>query len=92
MKYKYQANCYIIDYERDKTMFKFDENGEFETEDLKLIDWIKKNKGFLKPIAGEAKQEPAGVKLLHCKKCDFSTDNNGILMAHYRTEHPKKKE
>ena len=50
MKYKYTPNCKIIDYEKMKVKFQFDANGEFETEDPKLIVWIKKNKNFLKPV------------------------------------------
>lgn len=87
MKYKYEPNCHIVDYEAGRTKFIFDANGNFETEDPKLIDWIKKNKNFLKPIPEEEKES---IKLMHCKKCDFTTDNNGALMAHYRKEHPKK--
>jgi hypothetical protein len=30
-------------------------------------------------------------KVLKCKKCDFTTDNQGVLMAHYR-EHKKEVE
>ena len=36
--------------------------------------------------------EPEPDAKLHCKKCEFSCDNKGELMAHYRTEHPKNKE
>jgi hypothetical protein len=32
------------------------------------------------------------IKLLHCKKCDFTCENWGELMAHYRADHPKDKE
>ena len=31
----------------------------------------------------------AEVILRHCKKCDFVCDNQGVLMKHYATEHPK---
>lgn len=42
------------------------------------------------------KQEPQQTEqpkeTLKCKKCDFETDNKGLLMAHYREMHPKIKE
>jgi hypothetical protein len=50
VKYKYIPNCVIIDYEKLRRKFVFDENGEFVTNDPKLIAWIKKHKPFLKPI------------------------------------------
>ncbi len=76
MKYKYTPNCRIIDYRRNKEMFRFNGNGEFETEDSELIEWIRKNKNFLKP-------DPK----YKCKKCDYETDNMGELLAHYKHEH-----
>ena len=91
MKYKYEPNCHIVDYEAGRTKFIFDAEGNFETEDPKLIGWIKKNKNFLKPIeepTGETKKETLAE--YNCKKCDFKTDNKGLMMAHYRKEHPKK--
>jgi hypothetical protein len=87
MKYKYMPNCSIVDYENLKVKFRFDENGEFETEDMKLIEWIRKNKNFLKPIE-EEKRLPADG-LYNCKKCSYSTTNKGELMRHYKHEHPK---
>ena len=27
--------------------------------------------------------------LRHCKKCDFTCDNQGVLMKHYAEKHPK---
>lgn len=89
MKYKYESNCHIVDYEAGRTKFIFDANGNFETEDPKLIEWIKKNKNFLKPITEEQKElQTEQPKTMHCKKCGFETDNKGLLMAHYR-EHKK---
>jgi hypothetical protein len=58
MKYKYEPNCHIVDYENNRTKFIFDENGEFETDDPKLIDWIRKNKNFLKPVEENVPQAP----------------------------------
>jgi hypothetical protein len=80
MKYFGQPGMSIIDYDNLKTVFRFDESGEFETDDVKLIAWMKKNKNFIRcEEAGEFK----------CKKCGFTTDNKGELMAHYRKDHPK---
>ena len=87
MKYKYMPNCSIIDYENLKVKFKFDANGEFETDDPKLIAWIKKNKNFLKPV--HEPEKPDGKKVYKCKKCDYTTENMGELLAHYRGVHPK---
>lgn len=93
MKYKYKPNLVIIDYEKLKRKFQFDENGEFETEDEQLIKWIAKNKKKINPIE-KVKEEPneeiKEEKIYKCKKCPFETNNQGELMAHYRKEHPKK--
>jgi hypothetical protein len=83
-------NVHIIDYEFDKEKFVLDENGEYETDDPKMIDWIKKNKNFLKPVEDEKKEAIEEKKMHKCKKCDFETENSGLLMAHYRKEHPKE--
>lgn len=42
------------------------------------------------PITITTKDDkPEEKKVLRCKKCDFTTDNQGLLMAHYR-EHKKE--
>jgi hypothetical protein len=70
-----------------KPLFRFDENGEYETSDEKLITKLK-----CKFRCEETKEimpfEPES-KVYKCKKCDFKTDNNGLLKAHYRKEHKK---
>lgn len=45
--------------------------------------------GFEKVEELEQKKLPADG-FYNCKKCDFKTENKGELLAHYRTEHPKK--
>ena len=91
MKYKYQPNVHIIDYKILKEMFAFDDNGEFETDDPKLIEWIRKNKPFLKPIEEPVKpQEAKQEKKYKCKYCNYETENKGELLAHYR-EHKAQK-
>ena len=89
MKYFGTPGMAIIDYENLKTKFVMDENGEFETEDEKLIQWMKKNKNFIR--CEESKKLPADG-LYNCKKCSFASPNKGELMAHYRKEHPKEDE
>lgn len=59
---------------------KFDENGEFTTDNERVIARFK-HKFDSVPV----KQEQ-----FSCKKCDFATDNRGLLMAHYRSDHPKE--
>jgi hypothetical protein len=91
MKYFGQPNLTIVDYKKVKKVFVFDENGEYETDDLKIIEFMKKKKNFIKceettttPPKGEE------IKLKHCKKCDFACENQGELLAHYRGFHPKE--
>ncbi len=59
-----------------KLLFKFNENGEYETDDIKLIEKLKLHFKYEDTI-------------YRCKKCDYQTTNKGDLMAHYRKEHPK---
>ena len=92
MKYKHKPNLHIIDYKKLKRMLVFDDNGEFETEDPKLIEWIRKNKPFLKPIDEPVKEQEAKQekKIMKCKYCNYETENKGELLAHYR-EHKAQK-
>lgn len=49
MKYFGQPSLHIIDYDRQcKLMFVFDDNGIYETQDEKMIQWIAKNKNFIR--------------------------------------------
>ena len=80
MKYFGEANLSVIDYKKLKKVFQFDENGEYETEDPKLIAWMKKKKNFIRC------EETAVLK---CKKCEFTCSNKGELMQHYKREHKK---
>lgn len=51
-----------------------------EIRDVPLVD----------PTSGQNTNEvPKGYK---CKKCDFETDNKGVLASHYKTVHTKPKE
>lgn len=81
MEYFGTPGMAVIDYEQLKTKFIFDENGKYETQDEKLIAWMKKNKNFIRCEESE---------VLKCKKCEFTCSNRGELMAHYRKDHPKE--
>jgi hypothetical protein len=81
MKYFGEPGMTIIDYKKLKKVFQFDEKGEFETNDPKLITWMKKNKNFIR-----CEETPS----FKCKKCDFTTPNKGELLQHYKKEHPKE--
>ena len=49
MRYFGQPHLHIIDYDRQcKLMFVFDENGIYETQDEQMIQWIAKNKNFIR--------------------------------------------
>lgn len=99
MKFFYQPNCHVIDYENMKEMFVFDENGEFETDDPKLIAWMRKYKSFIQYEETPKKQESTTeqpqidgnteTKKHVCKQCGQEFDNMGKLLAHIRKEHPK---
>lgn len=51
-------------------LFTFDEKGEYETTDEKLIEKLKLHFKY---------------DQRHCKKCDFACENQGELMSHYKT-------
>lgn len=83
MKYFGEPLSFVVDYEKLKHVFQFDKNGTYETDDEKLIQWMKKRKPHIKA------EENAASDIIKCKKCNFTADNKGNLMAHYRKEHPK---
>ena len=79
MKFYGTKGMYLTDHKTHKVIGKFDENGEFETKEEKIIK-------RMKPLF---KYESNTFK---CKKCDYETDNKGLLLAHYREKHPKKED
>lgn len=95
MKYFSTPNCHIIDYDKCKEVFCFNENGEFETTDEKIIQFMKKNKNFIRreesqKIKVAATGASKEIELKQCKKCKFTCENQGDLMQHYKKIHPKK--
>lgn len=47
-------------------------------------------KEIAEEIIEEPKKKLPADGFYNCKKCDFKTENQGDLLVHYRTEHPKK--
>jgi hypothetical protein len=94
MLIKERKKKYFTGEIQHKPLFRFNSNGEYETSDEGLIKKLMVR--FDHKVIAETeqpKQEQKEVqpakKILKCKKCNFETDNNGILMAHYR-EHKKE--
>lgn len=58
------------------SLFTFDANGEYQTDDIRLITKLKRKFRY--------------EELHKCKKCDYTCDNKGLLKAHYREKHPKE--
>lgn len=85
MKFKAETNYYVrlsnkfVQRSTGLKGFYFDDKGEYETENEVMIKVLSQNFETVEELNA-------------CKKCDFTTDNKGLLMAHYRQEHPKKEE
>lgn len=91
MKYYAEPNLNIIDYDRMKLVFTFDEKGEYETDDDSLVKWMKKHKGFIRCQDGDVsvgdKEPEAKVREFVCKKCGEVFTNKGKFMSHARLNH-----
>ncbi len=86
-----------------KPLFRFDENGEYITEDKQLIEKLKSrfscvpiqeidskiNQAVENAVEDVKNQIKPEEKVYKCKKCPYETTNMGELMAHYKKEHPK---
>lgn len=74
-----------------KPKFRFDENGEYETEDMDLIERLKPHFKHDNNAVNNEKTIECDKKFI-CKKCGFETENRGVFLAHCKKEHPKNKE
>lgn len=61
--------------------FQFDKNGHYETNNPYTIKRLQSNYEEVQPEEKTLKQ---------CKKCDFTCENQGELLQHYKNVHPKK--
>ena len=70
---------------KNKSFIKCEENEivkeveVIEENEIKTIEEVE--------IIEKSKEE---IKIFKCKKCDFETDNKGLLLSHYKTEHKKE--
>jgi hypothetical protein len=94
MKFQGKPNLTIVDYKRLVAICTFDENGFFETDDPNKIKYLTTKTTSAKVVEESPKETQKEEKKLptvyNCKKCDFKTENQGDLLVHYRTNHPKK--
>lgn len=67
---------------------KFDENGLYSTDNERIIKRFYHAFDSV-PGLSVVEEEPEG-KTYKCKQCDYTTQNKGELMAHYRADHPKE--
>lgn len=89
MKFKAEPNYYVrlsnkyVQRATGLKGFYFDDKGIYETENETMIKVLSQNFEQVEENKSETKNE------FNCKKCNFTTDNKGFLMAHYRKDHPK---
>jgi hypothetical protein len=80
---------------------RFDANGEFITEDERLITRMHHQFDSAPADGSDPTEELtddlelqinefADTKHFICKKCDYTTASKGDLMVHYRQNHPKE--
>jgi hypothetical protein len=93
-----EPNRTVNDGNTGLILFKFDSAGEYVTLDERLANRMKPHfkceeielmevKGNPEPESEPEKEQE--VKVYKCKHCDYTTENKGELLAHYR-EHKKE--
>lgn len=94
--FKGNPNEFIKDKYTNKIMFKFDENGEFVTEDLYIISRARnffdsleikeeiKNENNNVEVEDTNKEVKEEKKEFICKYCNEKFEKKGLLLAHYK--------
>ena len=81
----------IIKNKRPKLIFRFDENGKYVTEDIALIEKLKRKFRYDEiEIENKEIEIKSENSLRHCKKCEFTCETQGQLLKHYRESHTKE--
>lgn len=74
-----------------KPIFKFDENGKFETEDQglikRLLPYFDHEENEIVNCNGNGYSN--NENKFKCKKCGQECESKGLLLAHYRIKHKK---
>ena len=98
MKFKAEPNLYVrinnkyVQRVTGKKGFYFDGEGIYETDTELMIKVLSQNFHVVEEKINIEKSVKVsqGEKIKHCKKCEFTCANQGELLKHYRTEHPKE--
>lgn len=72
-----------------KKGFYFNDKGEYETNNDLLCRVLKQHFEQTENSVTDDKP-PEELNVKHCKKCEFTCENQGQLLAHYREVHPKE--
>lgn len=78
--------------------FRFDSEGRYQTDNERLIKVLKTKfkhdpvdkESVINIVKPDEENRTSEIILKHCKKCEFTCENQGDLLAHYRSAHPKK--
>lgn len=95
MRFKAEPNLYVrfslpLQRATGKKGLYFKEDGTFETESPVLIKALSRQ---FEIDTSEDKSEnkvTSTETIRRCKKCDFTCNNQGEMLKHYRENHPKK--
>lgn len=80
---------------------RFDQNGEFTTENERMIQRFHHKFDSVPAEGKEATEEMTDdlelqeivqptTKQYNCNQCEFTSENKGVLLAHKKSEHPKE--
>src|SRR5665647_177662 len=78
---------------KNKKIGRFSADGIFETNDTKVINRMKKHFQVIEEDEEIIITKDTIIKketIRHCKKCDYTCTNQGVLMKHYSEKHPKE--
>lgn len=78
----------------NKKGFYFDSEGKYKTEndyEIKYLKQVFEYEENNEPIVVQEDKNEEEKNIKKCQKCDFTCDNQGELLKHYRKEHPKSK-
>ena len=69
----------------NKPLFRFDDKGEYVTEDERIIDKLKSRFDHRDITEEKEESEKIEIEKYKCKKCGTEFENKGKLLAHSKT-------